>query len=182
MPESIPVSTAPPPAYSFTVVPERPADAVLIEDLHERAFGPGRFARAAFRLRESGSGHDPDLSLVALHAGRLVGTVRLTAITIAGRPALLLGPLAVEPEWKGRGAGKLLVRSSLDAARARGHRIVLLVGDEPYYGPLGFERLAPYAVTLPGPADPTRVLLAGLVPGALVGLAGPAEPARATQP
>ncbi len=174
----IPVLAPAPAALPFVVLPEQPADAALIDDLHERVFGPGRFARAAFRLREGGPPHDPDLSLVALLDGRLIGTVRLTPIAIGGRPALLLGPLAVEPARKGQGAGKLLVRSSLAAARERGHRVVLLVGDEPYYGPLGFRRLAPYAITLPGPADPTRVLVAGLIPGALEGLSGRAEPAR----
>ena len=165
------------PDHRFVIVAERPDDAPAIEALHRRVFGPGRFARAAFRLRE-GVPHDPHLSLVATLDGRMIGSVRLTPIAIGGRPALLLGPLAVDPAWKGQGAGKLLVRSALQAARAAGHSLALLVGDEPYYGPFGFQRLAPYAITLPGPADPARVLVAGLTPGALDGLKGPAEPAR----
>jgi predicted N-acetyltransferase YhbS len=156
---------------------EVPADEPAIDDLHARAFGPGRFARAAFRLRE-GVPHDPDLSFVATLDGRVVASVRLTPIRIGGQPALLLGPLVVEPAFKGKGAGKNLVRISLEAARSAGHRLLLLVGDEPYYGPLGFARLPPYAVTLPGPVDPARVLIASLVPNAAVGLAGRAEPVR----
>jgi predicted N-acetyltransferase YhbS len=160
----------------FTLVLERPEDAAAIEALNELAFGPGRFARAAYRLRE-GVPHDPALSFVALAGATMVGSVRLTRIRIGGRPALLLGPLAVVPEWKGRGAGKGLVRTALAAARAAGHQVVLLVGDEPYYGPLGFTRLPPYTITLPGPADPLRVLVAELQPGALEGLSGTAAPA-----
>ena len=161
-------------ACSFSFRPELPEDDAEIEALHAQAFGPGRFARAAFRLRE-GVPHDPALSFVATLDGALVASVRLTPITIGGRTALLLGPLAVKPPHKGRGAGKRLVGIALDASRASGHERVLLVGDEPYYGPLGFKRLARGAITLPAPADPDRVLVAGLTPDALDGLAGKAE-------
>lgn len=157
----------------FTFRLEEPGDDAEIETLHSNVFGPGRFARAAYRLRE-GVRHEPDLSFVS-HAGQeLVASVRLTRIAIGGRPALLLGPLVVKPEFKGQGAGKALVRMAVAAARSGGHRVVLLVGDEPYYGPLGFVGLKPYAITLPAPVDPNRVLVAGLMEGALEGLSGPA--------
>ena len=157
----------------FTFQLEEPGDDAEIETLHSNVFGPGRFARAAYRLRE-GVRHEPDLSFVS-HAGQeLVASVRLTRIAIGGRPALLLGPLVVKPEFKGQGAGKALVRMAVAAAQAGGHRVVLLVGDEPYYGPLGFVGLKPYAITLPAPVDPNRVLVAGLMEGALEGLCGPA--------
>lgn len=158
----------------FAFRPELPADTAEIDALHAQAFGPGRFARAAFRLREDVP-HDPALSFVATADGALAASVRLTPIRIGGRPALLLGPLAVKPPHKGRGAGKQLVRIALSAAAEAGHRVVLLVGDEPYYGPLGFRRLGRGAITLPAPVDPDRVLVAGLTPDALDGLAGPAE-------
>lgn len=161
-------------ASPFTYRLEQPADTAEIEALHAEAFGPGRFARAAFRLREDVS-HDPALSFVALAGEGFVASVRLTPIRIGERPALLLGPLAVKPPHKGRGAGKELVRIALQAAREAGHRVVLLVGDEPYYGPLGFVRLKRDAITLPAPVDPDRVLVAGLTPDALEGLGGKAE-------
>jgi predicted N-acetyltransferase YhbS len=159
---------------SFTVLAERPQDAAAIEALHEKAFGPGRFARAASLLRE-GVPHDPELSFVATSGVDMIGSVRLTPIRIGVRPAILLGPLAVVDDWKGRGAGKSLMRTSLAAATEAGHQVVLLVGDEPYYGPFGFVRLKPYQISLPAPADPMRVLVCPLVEGALVGLAGAAE-------
>jgi predicted N-acetyltransferase YhbS len=156
----------------FTYRRELPEDDPVIEALHREVFGPGRFARAAFRLRE-GVPHHPDVSFVALNGGRrVVASVRLTPIFIGTVPALLLGPLVVASEFKGQGAGKALVRLSLETAKSAGHRLVLLVGDEPYYGPLGFARLPPYAVTLPGPVDPARVLVASLAPNAAVGLHG----------
>ncbi len=157
----------------FTYRLEEASDCAAIETLHEEAFGPGRFARAAFRLRE-GTPHDPALSFVALANGDMAASVRLTPIAIGGRLALLLGPLAVRPDYKGRGAGKALVRISLEAAARQGHQVVMLVGDLPYYGPLGFTALSPYAITLPAPVDPGRVLVAGLAEGALDGLAGAA--------
>jgi predicted N-acetyltransferase YhbS len=140
-------------------------------------FGPERFKRAAYVLRD-GVPHDPNLSFVATHNGTLAASVRLTPITIGGRPALILGPLVVVPEHKGKGAGRALVREALAAAKAAGHRVVMLVGDLPYYGPLGFTLLGRDVITLPAWVDPDRVLVAGLTEGALLGLGGPAERAR----
>ncbi len=162
---------------SFSYRLEKPVDSDTIETMHRDVFGPGRFAKSAYRLRE-GVAHDPALSFVAERDGAIVASVRLTPIAIGGRPALLLGPLLVVPAFKGQGAGKTLVRMSLEAARKAGHALVLLVGDEPYYGPLGFAKLPPYAITMPGPADPDRVLVAGLVDGALEGLSGPVTSLR----
>jgi predicted N-acetyltransferase YhbS len=157
----------------FTYRLEQPDDDLAIEALHADAFGPGRFARAAYRLRE-GVAHDPALSFVA-HAGEeMIASVRMTAIAIGDRPALLLGPLVVLPACKGQGAGRTLVRMAVEAAGEAGHALVMLVGDLDYYGPLGFSRLRRYQITLPGPVDPDRVLVAGLVEGALDGLGGPA--------
>lgn len=156
--------------------PESPDLAAAIDKLHERAFGPGRFARSAFRLRE-GVPHVPELSFVARVATLLVGSVRLTPIRIGGEDALLLGPLTVEPAFMGRGIGATLMTRSLDAARDAGHRLVLLVGDEPYYGKFGFRRVARGQVVLPGPVDPARVLICELVDGAFSGVAGAAEAA-----
>jgi predicted N-acetyltransferase YhbS len=159
----------------FAYRPETPADAPDIDALHDAVFGPGRFARAAFRIRE-GVPHDPRLSFVAVADGVLIASVRQTPIRIGVRPALLLGPLAVKPAFAGRGAGKSLVRMATAAATDGGHELVLLVGDEPYYGPLGFQRLQRYAITLPAPVDPDRVLVAPLREGALDGLGGRAGP------
>jgi len=155
---------------SFTIMAEQAGDEPAIEQLHEIAFGPGRFARAASLLRE-GAAHDPGLSFVAKSGFELIGSVRLTPIRIGARPALLLGPLAVVDGWKGRGAGKSLMRTALAAAQEAGHTLVLLVGDEPYYGPFGFVR-APQPLALPAPADPARILVCPLAEGALEGLSG----------
>ncbi len=160
-------------AFSFR--PERPEDAAVIEDLAARAFGPGRFARAAYRLRER-TRHLAGLSFVAEHDGVAIGSVRLTPITVGDRSALLLGPLVVDPAWKGKGCGRGLVKLAVKAARDGGHRLVILVGDLSYYGPLGFRRVEPAgAVTLPGPVDPARLLVAELQDGAAEGLSGTAR-------
>jgi predicted N-acetyltransferase YhbS len=160
---------------SFSFRPERADDSAAIEDLAARAFGPGRFARAAYRLRERAP-HVAGLSFVAEHEGELAGSVRLTPITVGDRAALLLGPLVVHPDWKGKGCGRGLVKLAVGAARDAGHGLVILVGDLPYYGPLGFRRVEPVgAVTLPGPVDPARLLVAELRDGAAAGLAGAAR-------
>lgn len=161
-------------SFPFVIREEVPADAPTIEALLDVAFGPGRFAKTAYRLRE-GVPHDPRLSFVAIAGDRLVGSVRLTPFAIGDTPALLLGPLAVEPAFSGRGAGRELVRTALAAAHAQGHRLVMLVGDLPYYGPLGFVPVAPDRVTLPGPVDPRRLLVCGLVDGAAAEARGAAR-------
>jgi predicted N-acetyltransferase YhbS len=159
--------------YSFRL--ERPEDSGAIENLVAKAFGPGRFARAAYRLREAVP-HLAGLSFVAEHDGVLIGSARLTPITVGDRAALLLGPLVVDPDWKGKGCGRGLVKLAVGAARDAGHELVILVGDLAYYGPLGFRRVEPAgAVTLPGPVDPARLLVAELKAGAAAGLSGTAR-------
>ncbi|MCE1237708.1 MAG: N-acetyltransferase [Hyphomicrobiales bacterium] len=151
--------------HSPDIRPQTAADLAAIEALHEHAFGPGRHVRTASRLRE-GVEADPDLSLVAIVRDRLAGSVTMTPIVIGAAPALLLGPLAVDPDFEGKGVGGRLVRATLERARAAGHRLALLVGDASYYGRFGFHRVEPDRVWLPGPVDPRRVLVAELVEGA----------------
>ncbi|WP_181707412.1 GNAT family N-acetyltransferase [Chthonobacter rhizosphaerae] len=176
MPADLPAQPLPVNAFlnSLVIRPERSADADAVEGLHAAVFGPGRFARTAFRLRE-GVPHDPDFSLVAFKGEDLVGAVRLTPIRIGETPALLLGPLCVRPELKNLGVGKTLMRRSMEAARVAGHRLVLLVGDLSYYWPFGFRVVPPGAVEMPGPVDPARLLIAELVAGASEGLHGKAR-------
>ncbi|WP_029059127.1 GNAT family N-acetyltransferase [Stappia stellulata] len=152
-------------ASSWLIRTETSDDLPEIETLQAEAFGPGRFARTAFRLRE-GIAHDPRLSFVGVSGNALAGSVWLTPITIGTAPSLLLGPLTVAPAFKNRGLGRLLVAHVLKTAQALGERSVLLVGDAPYYGPLGFEPVPAGSIALPGPADPARVLIANLCPEA----------------
>jgi predicted N-acetyltransferase YhbS len=142
------------------IVPEQPQDAPGVAALIDRAFGPGRYTKTAERLRE---GNRPllDISFVAHADGAVVGCVRMWPIRIGETPAVLLGPFAVEDAWRSNGLGAALIRRACGAAAAAGHALVLLVGDEPYYGPLGFSR-APRMVALPGPVDPARVLVCAL--------------------
>lgn len=151
---------------AITFLPLTAADEAQIEKLDERAFGPGRFARTAYRLREE-SPADPALSFVARVGTLLVGANRMTHILVGATPALLLGPLTVEPAFRSQRVGETLVKYSLDAARAAGHELVLLVGDEDYYGRLGFARTPRGAIVMPGPVDPDRLLYCELQPGAL---------------
>jgi len=149
---------------------ERPADRPAVEGLIERAFGPGRYAKAAERLRE---GNRPllELSYVARQGGEIVGCVRMWPVRIGDTPALLLGPFAVDPACRSRGLGAALVARACEAAQSAGHRLIVLVGDEPYFGPLGFVR-AP-GLVMPGPVEPRRVLVRAFTPAAADGLAGP---------
>jgi len=160
---------------SLTILPESADDVLAIERLHERTFGPGRYARTAYRLREAVP-HRLELSFTARIGTLLVGSVRLSGIRIGTTPALLLGPLTVEPPFRSHGIGRQLIERALKEAREKGHRLVVLVGDEPYYGPLGFKRIPKGHATMPGPVDPARLLVAELVLGAFDGVSGPIRP------
>lgn len=154
------------PPLSLVIRHELPLDAEAIERLHERAFGPGRFARTAYRLRE-GAAPRPDLSFTALVGTLLVGSVRVSPARAGGVPALVLGPLTVDPAFEGRGIGAALMASAIEAARATGRPLMLLVGDEPYYARFGFRRVPARQLSLPGPIDPARFLALALREGAL---------------
>jgi predicted N-acetyltransferase YhbS len=160
---------------SLTILPETTDDAVAIERLHERTFGPGRLAKSAYRLRE-GHDHSLDLSFTARIGTLLVGSVRMSTIRVGGTAALLLGPLTVEPPFRQHGIGKALIERALAEAKARGHRLVILVGDEPYYGKLGFKKIPKGQAKLPGPVDPARLLVYELAEGAFGGVSGPITP------
>ena len=159
------------PDLSLVLAPQVPADQAAIEKLDERVFGPGRFARSAYRLRE-GVAADYSLSYVARVGTLLVGANRMTPICCGGKPALLLGPLSVEPAFRSAGIGEALVMKSLEAARAAGHRLVLLVGDMAYYERMGFQPVPEGRLVFPGPVDPQRLLYCALNKAAFDGISG----------
>jgi predicted N-acetyltransferase YhbS len=144
-----------------------------IEDLQALAFGPGRFARTAFRVRERFP-IDKSLTLVAEVDGTACGSVWMTPISVGGVDGYLLGPLATHPNFRRLGAGKMLCRNVVKLALDRGEgKFVLLVGDQDYYMPLGFEKTKHGAIQFPGPVDPERVLLQSPDPALAQSLAGP---------
>jgi predicted N-acetyltransferase YhbS len=160
---------------SLTISPETVNDAQAIERLHERTFGPGRFVLSAYRLREHVD-HVMDLSFTARIGTLLVGSVRQLPVCIGDTRALLLGPLTVEPPFRGRGVGRALLDRALKDAKAKGHRLVVLVGDEPYYGRLGFKTVPKGRATMPGPVDYGRLLVMELVAGAFSDVSGAIGP------
>jgi predicted N-acetyltransferase YhbS len=155
-----------------TIRNETHGDIAAREDLLDRVWGGARFEKTAERLRE-GRSPAAGLSLVAEQAERLVGTVRLWHVCAGPeRPALLLGPLAVDEMERGRGVGAALMQRAMAVARRRGHGAIILVGDAPYYGRFGFSAEKMSALWLPGPCDRHRLLGCELTPGALNGAHG----------
>jgi len=152
---------------SFEIRLEQDGDASILSTLSAQAFGPGRFTRSAYRVRE-GVPPVASLCLCGMLDGRLVGGIRFTAIRIGDTEgAALLGPLVVDPVEKGKGFGKALVEEGLQRARGEGFGLVLLVGDMPYYERFGFKPVPPGQTLLPGPVDPARLLALELLPGTL---------------
>jgi predicted N-acetyltransferase YhbS len=160
---------------------EEARDAALVEALVAKSFGPGRYAKSAWRLREGVRAVD-GLSFVAVESGQLRGSVRFWPVAVGSEDALLLGPLAVDSEQRGRGIGVALMKRGIEEARARGHRAIILVGDAPYYARAGFSPVPPGRMKFPGPVDNTRILGLALVEGGLDPLEGEVRRARIDNP
>ncbi len=154
---------------TITVEPALAADHLATETLLDLTFGLSRWAKTSYRLREGNTAID-GLSLVTRESGfGLTGAISFWPLKIgeAGADALLLGPLAVHPERQNIGIGRALMHAGLDKAKALGHRLVVLVGDEPYYARVGFKKVPYSLIELPGPVDPERLLYLELSEGAL---------------
>jgi predicted N-acetyltransferase YhbS len=167
---------------TLVIETETAADVRAREALLDRAMGAGRFAKTSERLRE-GRLPAEGLALVAREGDRLVGTVRLWSILAGpGCPALLLGPLAVDPDAQGGGIGGALMRAALNGAGVRGHGAVLLVGDPGYYARFGFDTGLTDRLWLPGPYERHRFQGLELQPGALDGVRGMVSATGAPDP
>jgi predicted N-acetyltransferase YhbS len=149
------------------LIAEKPECASAIEQVLDRAFGPGRFAKTSERVRERGAVLEPSLSRVALDdLGQVIGVCRIWRVA-AGAPLYFLGPLAVDPRAQQAGLGLALVKDAVAACRAKGGNGVVLVGAERFFRPAGFSAVPAGRVTLPGPTDPRRLLWLELRPGGL---------------
>jgi len=168
-------------AAPFVIRAERAADVAMREALLDACFGDDRHSRTCQRLRD-GRAPAAGLALSALREGKLVGTVRLWHVSAGGRPALVLGPLAVDPACRELGIGAALMQQALAAARARGHAAVILLGDAPYYARFGFTAANTCALSLPGPFERDRLLAVEFQAGALDGVAGMIVPTGAALP
>jgi len=157
---------------NFQIVAERPEDAALNEPLLDRTFGAQRKQKTVYRLREG----VPPLSELCFSAideeGGLLASLRFWPILIETTPAILLGPLAVEPVIQGCGVGRALLRHGLGQATLQGHRLCVVVGEADYYAPFGFACATAARLILPGPVDLKRFQVAELAPGALEGVSG----------
>ena len=158
-------------AAPFAIRAERSSDVVAREALLDACFGDNRHTRTCQRLRD-GRAPAEGLALSALVRGRLVGTVRLWHVSVGGIPALMLGPLAVEASSRKYGVGAALMDHALAAAKTRGHRAVILLGDAPYYARFGFSAEKTGELLLPGPFERDRLLGLELAEGALDGAWG----------
>lgn len=169
-------------APTFVLTPEWPEDDAAIEALLDAAFGAGRLSKTSYRYRD-GVAPLAGLSLVARDGERLVGSIRYWPLRIGqkGTPALLLGPLAIAPDRQGTGIGRALMGATMEMAARAGHRLVLLVGDLPYYARFGFAPAEPLGLTMPG-EKPGRLLYRALTPDALDGVSGPLRPWTETAP
>ena len=162
-------------AASFGIRAERASDVAARETLLDASFGEGRHARTCQRLRDDRAPAE-GLALSAVRGRTLVGTLRLWHVSAGGVPALVLGPLAVDPGCRDLGIGAALVTRALASAAARGHGAVILLGDAPYYARFGFSGRKTGELTLPGPFERDRLLGLELREGALDGAWGMVVP------
>ncbi|MBR0828910.1 N-acetyltransferase [Bradyrhizobium manausense] len=162
-------------AAPFAIRAERASDVAMREALLDACFGETRHQRTCQRLRD-GRAPAAGLALAAVREGKLVGTVRLWHVSAGGRPALVLGPLAVDPACRELGIGAALMHQALAAARARGHAAVILLGDAPYYARFGFTAEKTGELSLPGAFERDRLLGLEFTEGALDGAWGMVVP------
>ena len=167
----------------FKITKEEPHHNSDVEALLNRAFGPGRYAKTAYRLREGVRALD-DLSFVAWcdevdgvpgsseGTPHMVGSLRFWPVLLGQTPAIMLGPLAMDPNVRGQGGGLKLMGHALDVARNKGHKLVILVGDAPYYAKVGFKPVPPGQIVMPGPVDASRLLVCELEADAFAGVSG----------
>ena len=182
LPQPSPAAYPQPDPDALTLRRETGEDAAWIDHLHEVSFGPGRFARAAFRVRERYD-TDPTLNWIGELNGERAASVRMTPIGIGAEDGYLLGPLMTDPAFRKQGIGRSLVKHVCQIALARpGVTFVLLVGDLAYYGPLGFVPTVPRAIQFPGPVDPERVLVHSFRDGLAQTLSGAIARFRGTLP
>jgi predicted N-acetyltransferase YhbS len=164
----------------ISIRPMTGEDMTQVEALHKKAFGPGRFARAAYRVREDHTAAAPFVSpmcRVGILKGDIVAAVNMTDISVGGtNGAVLLGPLVVAPSCLGQNLGQPMVEAAIEAARQADRSLVLLVGDEPYYQRYGFQAVPTRQISFPGPVDPARILALTLAPGALEQFQGGIRP------
>ncbi len=154
------------------IIHEQPEHAEQIEPLLDRCFGPDRFKKTAYKVRENTTPL-PELSFVTVEGDKLLATIRYWPIVIGNvTPALLLGPIAVEPDLQGKGIGVGLMRETLKVAKELGHHLIVLVGDPEYYSQFGFENAADHGFKMPGPVDERRLLVKECKPGALDNVSG----------
>jgi len=153
------------PLPALTLQFEQPQDGPAVDALIARAFGPGRYTKVSERVREFAT-FAPELSVCAWSQGRLLGCARMWRVRVGGKPVMFLGPFAVQQGERNAGFGARLIARACEAAQAAGESHVLLVGDEAYFGRVGFARAAGRHVVLPGPVDQDRVLVRALTPDA----------------
>src|ERR1700677_87216 len=174
-----------PDAAPFVIRAERASDVVAREALLDAYFGPNRHARTCQRLRD-GRAPAEGLAFSAVRRqglnDRLVGTLRLWHVSAGGAPAVMLGPLAVDPICRELGVGAALMNHALLATKARGHGAVILLGDAPYYARFGFSTLKTGELSLPGPFERDRLLGLELRDGALDGAWGMIAPTATPAP
>jgi predicted N-acetyltransferase YhbS len=171
-------------AAPFAIRAERASDVVAREALLDACFGLSRHMRTCQRLRD-GRAPAEGLALSVgrqCKQGRLLATLRLWHVSAGGKPALVLGPLAVDPSCRELGMGSALMNHALAAAKARGHGAVILLGDASYYARFGFSALKTGELSLPGPFERDRLLGLELRQGALDGAWGMIVPSGAAAP
>ncbi len=154
--------------------PETPADVRAVGHVNEAAFGRDVEGVLVTRLRAHGA---LTVSLVAVDGDTVVGHIAFSAMTT--RPAVstpdlaVLAPVAVLPDYQGKGLGGELIRAGLDACRELAIGAVFLVGHPTYYPRFGFEKAgSTYGITCEFEAPDDAWMVIGLTPGTLEKLRG----------
>lgn len=162
---------------------EREEDRKAVEELIREAFA-----------KEEGSDHKehqlvhalrdldifvPELSLVAVKDGRIIGHILMTPVRIVNDktsyPSLALAPVSVAPTMQKEGVGGSLILAAHTKARLMGHKSAILLGHEAYYRRFGYKRASSFGVQLPFNSPDENAMAIELVEGGLRGIHGKVE-------
>lgn len=159
----------------ITIQPEREEHYTAIHEISALAFGRENEAKLVESLRKSAE-FIPELSLVAIENGRVVGHILFSRVNIRAKtgsvPALGLAPMAVHPEFQNRGVGSELVDQGLAGCRTQGHRIVVVIGHPRYYPRFGFTSARARGLEVAFPVPDEAFMVLEIAPGAFKNITG----------
>ncbi len=150
----------------MSIIPLSDIAPALVDDLLDRAFGPGRTNRTAYKIRDGADVIDA-LSFGWVEDGSLIGSLQCWPVSLSAPDGtdyrmIMVGPVAVVPNRQNQGIGIAMMDRTMaihDAWPKSGHLPMMMIGDAPYYGRWNFAADNTQGWRVPGPVERDRLLV-----------------------